>query len=169
MNVQLKNIKFSEALSEETNAFTADLYIDGKKVGYCRNDGRGGCTDYYPYGVNVQDRELIRKAEEHFKAMPKVKAEGYDFTYQPTLESKIDDLFEDWLKAKEQKKMERRMKTCILVGKPNAPMYSYYNFKRPLSEISKTILQMNVERIKEKMSKDEVILNTNLEALGINV
>ncbi len=33
-------------MSEETNCFVADLYINGKKIGYVKNDGRGGCTDY---------------------------------------------------------------------------------------------------------------------------
>jgi len=167
MKIELKKISFSEALSEETNAFTADLYINGKKVGYCRNDGRGGCTDYHPY--NVQDREVIREAEEYFKSQPQKHSERFDFDYQPTLELAIGDLLDDWLKAKEQKKMERRMKTCILVGKPDAPMYSYYNFKRPLSDVPKVHLQMNVQRIKDKLKQGEVILNTNLEALGVTV
>ena len=51
MDIQLKSIKFSEHLSEETNAFTANLYVDGKKIGYCRNDGRGGNTLVQPYGI----------------------------------------------------------------------------------------------------------------------
>ena len=32
MKIELKNIKFSEALSEETNAFVCDVYVNGKKV-----------------------------------------------------------------------------------------------------------------------------------------
>jgi len=39
MKVELKNVKFSEHMSEETNAFTADVYVDGKKCGYAKNDG----------------------------------------------------------------------------------------------------------------------------------
>jgi len=167
MKVELKKIQFSEALSEETNAFTADLYINGKKVGYCRNDGRGGPNDYY--ADTTEGRELIRKAEAYFQGLPKKKSERFNFTYQPTLESEIGDLLDQWLLAKEQKKMERKMKTCILVGVPNAPMYSYYNFKRPLSDVPKVHLQMNVERIKEKLKEGEVILNTNLEPLGITI
>ena len=40
MNIELKNIKIAEHLSEETTAFTADIFVNGKKVGYARNDGR---------------------------------------------------------------------------------------------------------------------------------
>ena len=46
MKIELKKISFSERMSDETNCFIADLYINGKKVGECNNDGRGGCTNY---------------------------------------------------------------------------------------------------------------------------
>jgi hypothetical protein len=167
MKIELKNIKFSEALSEETNAFTADLYINGKKVGYCRNDGRGGCTDYHAY--NVQDREVIKKAEEYFKSLPKAHSERFNFDYQPTLELAIGDLLDEWLLAKEQKKMKKQMETKILVGIPNGMSYSYYNLKRPLSTLPTKPLQDAVDRIKAKLKAGEVILNTNLQALGITV
>lgn len=42
---QLKNVKEYKALSEETIAFSANLYKNNKKVASCRNDGRGGCND----------------------------------------------------------------------------------------------------------------------------
>jgi len=165
MKIELKKIEFSERMSEETNCFIADLYINGKKAGYVKNDGQGGQTDYR--GNSQADNEVIRQAEEYCKTLPKVKYGEHE--WQNSLEHVIDQLFEDWILAKERKKKERRMRTCILVGVPDAPVYSYYNFKRPLSEIPKTHLQMNVERIKDKLKAGEAILNTNLEALGVQV
>lgn len=165
MKIELKSIKFSEAMSEETNAFTANLYIDGRKVGYCINRGHGGCTDYNADSPEL--RPVIAKAEAYCKALPKIKWRGCEF--DQSLETVIDQLLEDWLKAKEVKKMERRMKTCVLVGVPDASSYAYYNFKRPLSEIPKGELLGRVLNIKGKLETGEVILNTNLEALGINV
>ena len=47
MKAELKNVKIAEFLSEETTAFTATLYIDGKKVGFAKNDGRGGNNSIY--------------------------------------------------------------------------------------------------------------------------
>ncbi|PYF74634.1 hypothetical protein [Pedobacter nutrimenti] len=44
MKIELKNIKYFDALSEETTLFNANLYIDGKKAGIVKNDGRGGST-----------------------------------------------------------------------------------------------------------------------------
>ena len=165
MKIELKSIKFSEAMSEETNAFTANLYVNGKKVGYCKNQGHGGCTDYN--ADEPKFRTIIAEAEAYCKALPKTKWKTMEF--DQSLESVIDQLLEDWLKAKETKKMERRMKTCVLVGVPNASSYAYYNFKRPLSEISKGELLGRVLNIKGKLDTGEVILNTNLQALGINI
>ena len=120
MKIELKSIKFSEAMSEETNAFTANLYINGKKVGYCKNQGHGGCTDYNRYpDINGSDNlKTLKQAEAYCKALPKTKYRNMEF--DQSLESVIDELLIDWLKAKETKKQVRKMKTCILVGVPEA-------------------------------------------------
>jgi hypothetical protein len=167
MRIELKNIKFSEAMSEETSAFTANLYINGKKVGYCKNNGQGGCTDYN--SNSPENRKIIAKAETYCKKLPKVKS--FNMEYNQSLESVIDTLLEDWLKAKETKTFERRMKTCILTGSPdeNRTIYSYFNFKKPLSSFKTSDLQGAVNRIKGKLKGNDIILNTNLSELGIKV
>jgi hypothetical protein len=169
MKIELKKISFSEAMSEETNAFTADLYINGKKVGYCKNTGQGGCTDYNAY--NPEDRKTIADAEAYCKTLPKVKWNNMEF--DQSLESVIDQLLEDYLTAKERKKLEKRMETGILWGKPNAGTYTYLNYKIPLVGLSKTapkMLQDRINQIKRDHCTGGVqILNTNLEALGLSV
>lgn len=42
MNLELKKVKYSESLSEETPAFTCEIWEGKKLLAYCRNDGRGG-------------------------------------------------------------------------------------------------------------------------------
>lgn len=168
MKIELKKISFSERLSEETNAFAADLHINGKKVGYCKNDGRGGCTFYH--GYDKESNVVIAEAEKYFLSLPKVKAEGYNFEYQPTLETAIDDQFELYLKSKEEKKMQKLFSHAIVFGKPNGNSYRYYNYKRPLSEVPIHQLKSFIVSLKNKELKEgENILNTNLAELGINV
>jgi hypothetical protein len=41
--IELKNINISVKLSEETPAYTAKLFVDGKFLGEVRNQGFGGC------------------------------------------------------------------------------------------------------------------------------
>ena len=165
MKIELKSIKFSEAMSEETNAFTANLYVNGKKVGYCKNTGQGGCTDYNSDSPEL--RPVIAEAESYCKSLPMVKYR--DMTWEQSLEGIIDQLLEDWLGARETKKMERRMLKAILVGVPNAYRYSYYGFKKALSAMPVKPLQDAVNGIKAKLGAGEVILNTNLKELGIQV
>ena len=168
MKIELKRIEFSERLSEETNAFAADLYINGKKVGYCKNNGHGGCTDYR--GYTNDDDKIIADAEAYFKSLPMVKPDGYNFTYQPTLESAIDDQFELWLKKREEKKMQKLMQKAIVIGKPNGNSYSYIKQKVSLDKLPTNVLQDLVDIVKTKYCKDGVvILNNNLEALGITI
>ena len=65
MKIELKNISHSPRLSQETEAFAADLWINGKKVAYCENDGHGGCTNYNTYNPSL--RPLLKEAEEYCK------------------------------------------------------------------------------------------------------
>lgn len=44
---QLKNIKYFQAMSEETHCYTASLYLNNCKVGEVKNAGHGGCDDVY--------------------------------------------------------------------------------------------------------------------------
>lgn len=46
MNIVIKKIKYYESLSQETLAFNANLYIEGKRA-ELQKDGRGGTTYYY--------------------------------------------------------------------------------------------------------------------------
>lgn len=59
MKVELKKLKTYAALSEETVAFTADVWINGKRSGDAKNDGHGGCTL-----VRISDRDLAKQLVE---------------------------------------------------------------------------------------------------------
>ena len=48
-------------MSEETTAFTTDIYIDGVRVGYCRNSGKG--EGNYPR-IDNQYRPLYEEVED---------------------------------------------------------------------------------------------------------
>ena len=56
-NIELKNIKVHLGLSEETYAYTAVLYVDGKKAVEISNQGHGGCDRQLP--VNGQSVSQI--------------------------------------------------------------------------------------------------------------
>lgn len=58
LSIELVNFEHYPRMSEETNAFAADIMVNGKVVGYCRNEGRGGCASYRGY-ESTQPLHLI--------------------------------------------------------------------------------------------------------------
>ena len=162
MKLELKNVKFYESMSEETNCFQADLFINGKKIAYVKNTGQGGCTDYGVHDFKLHS--VLREAESYFNSMPKKKNEEFNFEYQPTLESEIDDLFESWLKVKEDKKFEKQMEKGLLYGKDKRFSYSIVSWNVPIkamlmSDKGKAIIKQKIFEIKQ--CGDEVF-NTNI-------
>jgi hypothetical protein len=134
MNLELKNIKFFEAGSQETNCFTADLYVDGNKIAYVNNDGHGGCTNYSTY--KGDKRPVLLAAELYCKGLaPHVYAPvaGMDdeFSVPMTLEVMIDSLFEAWLKDYTERKflqtIKRKFVTSVVIG--NTKEFIYISWK----------------------------------------
>jgi hypothetical protein len=126
MKIELKKISFSERLSEETNAFVADLYINGKKAAYVKNDGQGGSTDYQPYeGMYA----LVNEAARYAKTLPSKKYGT--LTIESDLEVVIDDLFTKWLTDKEAKKFGKKLsKDCEKgICTKTANGYTLHQFK----------------------------------------
>lgn len=72
MKIELKRFTTNARLSQETIAFAADVWVDGKKVGHAENDGRGGC-----HTVHL-DASVRAAVEAHGK--PLVPAEYASFT-----------------------------------------------------------------------------------------
>ena len=165
MEIELKKVKIYLGMSEETTAFTSDLYIDGIKVGYCKNDGHGGNTYYSSY--DKKGRELIEECEKYFKTLPKTHCEELNFDFQPTLDGKIDEIIDEISNKKEKEKFEKRMKKDMEIGivVGNVNSYSVYTWKgitlkdlllteRGRNSIKSTILTIR--------SKHQIILNTNI-------
>jgi hypothetical protein len=168
MKIELKNVKINQAFSEETTCFIADVFVNGKKVAHAKNDGRGGCTDYYPYS---NQRELLTLAEKHCSELPKRSFQFGDETHEfnQTLESVIDDLIFAKEKEKEEKKMIKLYENHIVFGKPNGYSYSVLSFKgKPkFADVMKSIqgqksLEKLINRVKGELKEGEIIFNTNL-------
>lgn len=167
MKIELKNLKIYDGMSEETIAFTSDVYVNGKKLAYAKNDGRGGCTYYHPY-----DRELrgvLEQAEAYCKTLPSTFSTYGEKTIEikSTLEKFIDDIvykkYNDNVVAKNKKKLVKDMLKGICYGSENG--YKILSWKGYTLE---QLLNRNEGRvvirkkIEELVNRGETILNTNL-------
>lgn len=101
MKIELKRFSYSERLSEETSAFAADVWIDGKNVGYAKNDGHGGCTI-----VQINPLELREKVEAYARTlMPDdLKVLGFSGT-----EHIIDEMVEAELQRRHDERERKRI------------------------------------------------------------
>ncbi len=121
--IELKNLRIYDKMSEETIAFTADVYVNGKKVAYAKNEGCGGCTYYHSY-PNA-DRALLKAAEDYCKALPPEKSTYGDKTLElpQSLESVIDEwvyrVHNEKADAAFKKKLEKNMIKGLCVGTPD--------------------------------------------------
>jgi hypothetical protein len=172
MKIELKKLKISEHLSEETTAFTAEIHVNGMNVGYARNTGQGGPTDYH-HNPEPECRALMQRAEAFCLALPVKKYDmggGRDpFVMKMNMEHFIDELVEDELKKKDQKKLEKKMINTVMWGVPNGHAYTQVKFKVPLAQIPTAQLQGYIEKYKKDFEKGEQFLNTNLDKLGIKI
>lgn len=162
MKIELKGIKFYEKMSEETNSFTADIYVDGKRCGFAKNDGRGGCTFVSPIGGKTLD--LFTNSEKWLTEQPEINigTEENPFMVKSNMENVVDQLFEQWLKGRDQKKLEKKMESCLIWGVPNGERYTFVNYKQKLTNIPKNVLQDNINYYKQSFKEGEIFLNTNL-------
>lgn len=60
--IELKKVKVAASLSEETVAYTADVYVDGKLFAHASNHGHGGPDLFHPAkGFGVSDVVALEK------------------------------------------------------------------------------------------------------------
>ena len=105
-SIQLKNVKIAWNMSEETTAFTASLYINGKKAADVKNEGTGG--DNHP---RFTDRELEKEFCEFCTTLP-YPGESFNMTY----DSFIGVLLDEWIENDAWKKACRKGIVYTLTG-----------------------------------------------------
>ena len=105
MKIELKNVHYMAALSEETACFEASVYIDGVKAGSVSNRGHGGSNEYHP-------NALWQKLEAYAKVLPEVETDLADphdkstpFKYQPDADHVIGKLLTAFLVEKDVKRL----------------------------------------------------------------
>ena len=148
--VQLKSIKHSPSLSEETYAFTANLYFDGVKVGVVSNRGCGGCND-----VHLTDRTLYQEIEDYAKSLPPVKFNSSEL--EMDLDLLISELVGDFIEKKAKAQEEKRLANWV-------KKESAKNKEKGLSTVKiKTNNSLVCIGVRPGMSGDQVVANYKLK------
>lgn len=109
MKIELKNIKHYARLSEETNACSADVYLNGKKVGTLENSGKG--EGYCP---RLNDHSLLDAMSAWARTQPAEKTSYGDLPMN--LDFYLSTLVHKDLVMKEAKR-HFKSKICVLGAK----------------------------------------------------
>lgn len=172
MKIELKKIHHSEQLSEETHAFTADLYINGTHAGYAKNNGRGGATYYQ--AKDEKGKVLIKEAEKYCAELPPRNDEDQlldDLSWDMDLGQYIDDLLHLYLEKKEidrfNSKLNKRMLDGLVFGIPDQ---SFRGFVYPIPMIQllarpkgpEIVLKDLTEKVLPLLTDGNKLLNTNI-------
>lgn len=122
MKIELKSLKVSKSLSEETTAYTATIVIDGVPAFHASNHGTGGPDSYHPIAPFTYADE--KRIDEWLKVNRK-PSESHGITLEYDLELEVGDLI-----AKDEcsKALKRMLKAKIVVlgedkGKPTVFTY----------------------------------------------
>ena len=122
--IELKNIKHTAWMSEETHCYQATLYVDGVKWGTVSNQGHGGCDDFYSETKSDDDlRALNTQIKETYAPY---EYEG--MTLKQNLEMVCGNLVNQWLRDKD---FNRAMKSKVLFTKPDTQGVWQLGFKKP--------------------------------------
>lgn len=122
MNITLKRFQHYPRMSEETNAFNADILYEGVTVGTAENDGHGGCTF-----VHLNDKGRGIPALVEASKLPELN--------EDSLTAIVDNLVEKTIHSKwvekQRKKVEKQLATTVLFNRKGDKDGSFrtYNLK----------------------------------------
>lgn len=112
MKIELKRISYNKRLSQETHAYSADIWVNGVKRGTVQNSGQGGPDNIFP-------RDLAHEIEAYAKTLPQVDCHG------TKLDMCAEILFGDMMNAHiVSTEIKRIMKTKLLFVSTDGKMYS---------------------------------------------
>ena len=131
MNVTLSSVKINKRLSEETTCFTANVLLDGQKVGEASNRGHGD-----PIFVMWTDAEIGKKIEEYAESLP--ARECFGMVLKCDLEFLIGGLVADYETMQIWKRQCKRNTLIIL---KSTPKDSYEMIKTAYSKEVRIMIQ----------------------------
>ncbi len=121
MKVTLMSVKYSPSLSDETNAFTAIVVVDGVPAFGVSNHGQGGCDEHFP--LKGQSYEKMRwemqRVEDYAKTLP--PDTSFDISTPQDVESLVGEAFEDWLVINDLTKL---LKKKLLFKRSDGKIYA---------------------------------------------
>jgi hypothetical protein len=125
MSLEVKNIQVARNLSDETLAFSASLWLDGRRVGEVRNQGVGGSNTY---DVSREDMDRLEEL-----------ARGAGHTFEP-VDALVDEQVSAHELARDVRAMRRRGAEVVVLVKRGHYSYPAHDGGEPVTGFSEELL-----------------------------
>ena len=143
-------------MSDETDCFVADIWIDGKKVGEAKNDGHGGCNMYSSRSVEQRLNELARTLPPVTVGLNDPQDPSRTFTYQPDADHVVGELVTRHIAKTD---LKRLMKNRIIFTKTGERGIFQSNQRTP-EQIARIISEPELtSQMRERMPNADRFLN----------
>lgn len=150
MKIELKNLKHSPSLSEETNAFTATVYVDGKPLCHASNHGTGGPDRYH--AIAPKTHADIDAVNAWLKTNRPADT-SHGITIEHDLEIEVGDLLDAQVRSKALTRLVRT-KIVVLDENNGDPFLSTYPAKyKPTAE--------NLAKVAKTLKTGQTVVNGN--------
>ena len=147
MKIELRRINHNPKLSEETNAYTAEVWIEGERAFDARNQGQGGCDLYCQIG-----RWTEAEVNSWLKANRSIRP-FQGLTLEHDLEAEVGDLLAQELEYRRLKRLARTNLITIERGR----IFQYPLRKRPLDLVARAVRATNPQAVIVNGGDDAVI------------
>lgn len=116
--IEMKRIRYCEWMSDDSNAYSADIYVNGKIAFYARNEGNGGMDLYCPvegtghaaFMACVEYANSLLAPEEQIEDVPVMG-----------LEILLGDLLERYLAGKQLQRASHKGRTILFTVPGDSP------------------------------------------------
>ncbi len=161
MDIQLKNVRLVRGHDDST-PYVGSLYVDGKKIAECSNDGWGGPDMIH--AISKEAQLVLRKVENYCESLPAIVEQG--FTMKMNLELYIGELLDKVLKEKDEKRFFNMTKKKLIFMAPKGDTYVQYGWPKHTIEQVKAkrpdLLEKAIVEIGAKYPTYK-LLNTNVK------
>ena len=146
MKIELRRLSHSAALSQETTAYSAEIWIDGELAFHAHNHGHGS-ADFFAKAGRWDESDV----QAWLKANRPQRALG-DTMINHDLEWEVSDLL---TRALEGRRLKRLVRTNLVTIEKNQ-IFQYPLRKRPLATISRAVLATNPDAVIVNGAPDDV-------------
>jgi hypothetical protein len=151
MNIELRKISYNASLSEETSAYTAQVWVDDVHVCDVANHGQGGCDMQLPAkGKTRADIDALNTAIKNERGTETTKYGERSITIDIDLEHVCGELLADHLIRRDLQRLLKRTVAFVRDGK-------LYTCKRPPKNQGE---RFNLIRHFHKENADNKVLNS---------